>query len=51
MAQVLNVRVPDEMKERLEEEAKKDERSVAFIVRIAIQKYFESIDKEKKEEN
>lgn len=48
MAQ-LSVRVPDDMKERLEEEATKDRRSVAFIVKEAIQNYFNEVDNKEKE--
>ena len=42
MAQ-LSIRVPDEMKEELEVIAKEERRSVAFIVKEAIQQYLEKI--------
>lgn len=42
MAQ-LSIRVPDEMKEELEKIAKEERRSVAFIVKEAIQQYLNSI--------
>ena len=47
MAQ-LSIRVPDEMKEKLEKVASADERSVAFVVKKAIQEYFNKIDNKEK---
>ena len=47
MAQ-LSIRVPDEMKEKLEKVASADERSVAFVVKKAIQEYFDKIDNKEK---
>lgn len=46
MAQ-LSIRVPDEMKEKLEKVASADERSVAFVVKKAIQDYFDKLDTQK----
>ena len=45
MAQ-LSIRVPDEMKEELERIATEDRRSVAFVVKEAIQKYLDSVEEE-----
>lgn len=53
MAQ-LNVRIPDEMKVKLEKRAESCRRSVAFIVRDAIEAYFnqlEDIDRPEEKEN
>ena len=43
MAAQLSIRVPDEMKEQLEKVAEQDDRSVAFVVKKAIQNYLDTI--------
>lgn len=50
MAQ-LCVRVPDEMKEELEKAASADKRSVAFIVKEAIQEYLNKLNLVQNKEN
>ena len=50
MAQ-LSIRVPDEMKEELERIATEDRRSVAFVVKEAIQKYLDSVEVKEEQEN
>lgn len=50
MAQ-LSLRLPDEMKEKLEEIAKKDDRSLSYVIKKAIEYYFDTcIEKCEKEE-
>ena len=51
MAQQISFSVSDKLKKRLEEEAKKQQRSVSFIVRVAVEQYFETTDNMKEEEN
>jgi predicted transcriptional regulator len=51
MAQQISFSASKELKEQLEEEAKKQQRSVSFIVRVAVEQYFKTTDNKKKEEN
>lgn len=47
----LSIYLPDEMKEKLEEIAKEDERSVSYVIKKAIEYYFDTcIEKCEKEE-
>ncbi len=50
MAQ-FSIRIPDEMKEELEKIASKNERSLSFIVKKAIEQYLKQVNKEKECQN
>ena len=46
MSKTLSVVVADEVKEKLEEYAQKDDRNVSYVVRKAIEQFLSNLEKE-----